>query len=78
MLHSTGRGELADRQMLLGQFLRQLMRLAEEFGIAVVITNQVNGLIVVLFFLPSRFSFEYRTTIDDRRSWWYEFCEGRE
>lgn len=29
------------RQMHLGQFLRQLTRLAEEFGIAVVITNQV-------------------------------------
>lgn len=27
--------------MQLGQFLRQLTRLAEEFGIAVVITNQV-------------------------------------
>jgi RecA/RadA recombinase len=27
--------------MHLGQFLRQLTRLAEEFGIAVVITNQV-------------------------------------
>lgn len=29
------------RQMHLAQFLRQLTRLAEEFGIAVVITNQV-------------------------------------
>lgn len=28
-------------QMHLAQFLRQLTRLAEEFGIAVVITNQV-------------------------------------
>jgi len=28
--------------MHLGQFLRQLTRLAEEFGIAVVITNQVS------------------------------------
>ena len=37
----TGRGELSERQMHLGQFLRQLTRLAEEFGIAVVITNQV-------------------------------------
>lgn len=36
-----GRGELSERQMQLGQFLRQLTRLAEEFGIAVVITNQV-------------------------------------
>ena len=28
----TGRGELSDRQVQLGQFLRQLTRLAEEFG----------------------------------------------
>lgn len=37
----VGRGELSDRQIQLGQFLRQLTRLAEEFGIAVVLTNQV-------------------------------------
>jgi DNA repair protein RAD51 len=37
----NGRGELSERQMSLGQFLRQLTRLAEEFGIAVVLTNQV-------------------------------------
>eukprot|EP01006_Ploeotia_vitrea_P056327 TRINITY_DN68091_c2_g1_i1.p1 TRINITY_DN68091_c2_g1~~TRINITY_DN68091_c2_g1_i1.p1 ORF type:complete len:342 (+),score=0.75 TRINITY_DN68091_c2_g1_i1:93-1118(+) len=37
----TGRAELSERQIQLGQFLRQLTRLAEEFGIAVVITNQV-------------------------------------
>lgn len=36
-----GRGELSERQMQLAQFLRQLTRLAEEFGIAVVLTNQV-------------------------------------
>jgi DNA repair protein RAD51 len=37
----SGRGELAERQMKLAQFLRKLMRLADEFGVAVVITNQV-------------------------------------
>lgn len=37
----SGRGELASRQMHLAKFLRYLMRLADEFGIAVVITNQV-------------------------------------
>jgi DNA repair protein RAD51 len=37
----SGRGELAPRQMHLGRFLRLLQRLADEFGIAVVITNQV-------------------------------------
>jgi DNA repair protein RAD51 len=36
-----GRGELSERQMQLGQFLRTLTRLAEEFGVAVYITNQV-------------------------------------
>lgn len=37
----SGRGELAARQMHLARFLRMLQRLADEFGIAVVITNQV-------------------------------------
>merc|ERR1712071_332743 len=37
----SGRGELSARQMHLAQFLRQLLRLADEFGVAVVITNQV-------------------------------------
>lgn len=37
----NGRGELSERQMQLGQFLRQLTRIAEEFGVAVVMTNQV-------------------------------------
>ena len=36
-----GRGELADRQQQLGKFLRALQRIADEFGVAVVITNQV-------------------------------------
>eukprot|EP00752_Nemacystus_decipiens_P009397 g8400.t1 len=36
-----GRGELSERQMQLAQFLRQLTRMAEEFGVAVVLTNQV-------------------------------------
>jgi DNA repair protein RAD51 len=35
--------------MHLGQFLRQLTRLAEEFGIAVVITNQVCAAAWVVF-----------------------------
>jgi DNA repair protein RAD51 len=37
----SGRGELSARQMHLARFLRQLLRLADEFGVAVVITNQV-------------------------------------
>jgi len=36
-----GRGELAARQMHLGRFLRNLMKLATEHGVAVVLTNQV-------------------------------------
>nr|XP_002126934.1 DNA repair protein RAD51 homolog 1 [Ciona intestinalis] len=37
----SGRGELSARQMHLGRFLRTLLRLADEFGVAVIITNQV-------------------------------------
>jgi DNA repair protein RAD51 len=37
----SGRGELSARQMHLARFLRQLLRIADEFGVAVVITNQV-------------------------------------
>lgn len=37
----SGRGELADRQAHLAKFLRGCLGLAEQFGIAVVITNQV-------------------------------------
>ncbi|UKK02529.1 DNA repair protein Rad51 [Theileria orientalis] len=37
----SGRGELASRQMHLCKFLRALQRIADTFGVAVVITNQV-------------------------------------
>lgn len=37
----SGRGELSERQMHLAKFLRILHRIADEFGVAVVITNQV-------------------------------------
>ncbi|KAL7752467.1 recombinase rad51 [Sorochytrium milnesiophthora] len=37
----SGRGELSARQMHLARFLRTLLRLADEFGCAVVMTNQV-------------------------------------
>jgi DNA repair protein RAD51 len=37
----SGRAELAPRQMHLARFLRMLLRLADEFGVAVVLTNQV-------------------------------------
>jgi len=37
----SGRGELASRQQMLASYLRNLMRMADEFGVGVVITNQV-------------------------------------
>eukprot|EP00486_Rosalina_sp_Unknown_P015460 CAMPEP_0201595610 /NCGR_PEP_ID=MMETSP0190_2-20130828/192558_1 /ASSEMBLY_ACC=CAM_ASM_000263 /TAXON_ID=37353 /ORGANISM="Rosalina sp." /LENGTH=350 /DNA_ID=CAMNT_0048055659 /DNA_START=174 /DNA_END=1226 /DNA_ORIENTATION=+ len=37
----VGRAELAERQQILGKFLRQLLQLCDIFGVAVVITNQV-------------------------------------
>merc|ERR1719336_3562218 len=37
----TGRGELCERQGALNRFLRKLQRIADEHGVAVVITNQV-------------------------------------
>ncbi|XP_055587329.1 DNA repair protein RAD51 homolog A [Uranotaenia lowii] len=37
----SGRGELNARQVNLGKFMRMLLRLADEFGVAVIITNQV-------------------------------------
>jgi len=37
----TGRGELFQRQALLGKFLRNLKRLSEEFNLAAIVSNQV-------------------------------------
>eukprot|EP00866_Antonospora_locustae_P001394 jgi/Antlo1/1394/1237 len=37
----TGRGELGERQQKLNQFLARLLRMGEEFGIAIFITNQM-------------------------------------
>ncbi|CCF60534.1 hypothetical protein KAFR_0K01800 [Kazachstania africana CBS 2517] len=37
----SGRGELSARQMHLAKFMRSLQRLADQFGVAVVVTNQV-------------------------------------
>ncbi|PHT85845.1 Meiotic recombination protein DMC1 -like protein [Capsicum annuum] len=37
----TGRGELADRQQKLAQMLSRLIKIAEEFNVAVYMTNQV-------------------------------------
>lgn len=37
----SGRGELAERQQKLGKMMSHLMKIAEEFNVAVYITNQV-------------------------------------
>jgi DNA repair protein RAD51 len=37
----NGRGELSVRQISLGRYLKQLQKLADEFGVAVLVTNQV-------------------------------------
>lgn len=36
----SGRGELAERQQKLGRMLSKLTKIAEEFNIAIVLTNQ--------------------------------------
>ena len=38
-----GRGELSERQQRLGQFLSRLNKMADEFNVAVVYTNQVQA-----------------------------------
>jgi meiotic recombination protein DMC1 len=58
----SGRGELSERQQKLGQHLSQLVKLAEEFNIAVVVINQcmadpVRILTLLHFFLFFFFSF---------------------
>ena len=37
----SGRGELSERQQKLGKVLFDLRKLAEEFGIAIMLTNQM-------------------------------------
>lgn len=39
----NGRGELSGRQTHLGRFLRGLQRLADEFGVACIVSNQVDA-----------------------------------
>jgi DNA repair protein RadA len=39
----AGRGTLADRQQRLNQLLHRLVRIAEIYGVAIVITNQVQS-----------------------------------
>ena len=37
----SGRGELSERQVVLGKTLSKIMKLSEQFNVAVFITNQV-------------------------------------
>lgn len=37
----TGRGELAERQQVLGKLLSRLQKISEEFNVAVFLSNQV-------------------------------------
>lgn len=39
----VGRGELAERQQRIGQVMMRLKKLAEEFNLVVIITNQVTA-----------------------------------
>ncbi|KAK4689663.1 meiotic recombination protein DMC1, partial [Tremellales sp. Uapishka_1] len=39
----SGRGELSERQQKLNQFLSRLQKIAEEFNVAVLLTNQVQA-----------------------------------
>ncbi|EKX42770.1 Rad51 recombinase recA, partial [Guillardia theta CCMP2712] len=48
----VGRGELAARQQHLALFLRALQRIADEFGVAVVVTNQVVAQVDGMSFNP--------------------------
>ena len=39
----SGRGELAERQQVLGKVLSKLQKISEQFNIAIFITNQVTA-----------------------------------
>jgi len=50
----TGRGQLADRQQRLNRYLHQLQRLAEQYNLAVYVTNQVMSDPAQLFGDPTK------------------------
>lgn len=49
----SGRGQLADRQQKLNKYLHNLMRLAEQYNIAVYVTNQVMANPAMMFGDPT-------------------------
>lgn len=64
----SGRGELSARQMHLARFLRMLLRLADEFGVAVLITNQVVAQVSALHQRLHRLENQVRNTPVLKRS----------
>ncbi|MEK6830403.1 MAG: DNA repair and recombination protein RadA, partial [Nanoarchaeota archaeon] len=49
----AGRGQLADRQQKLNKYLHNLMRMAEQFNLAVYVTNQVMANPAMMFGDPT-------------------------
>jgi len=49
-----GRGKLAERQQLLNRFMHDLVRIAELYDVAIVITNQVQSQPDIMFGDPTR------------------------
>lgn len=49
----TGRGQLADRQQKLNRYLHNLMKMAEQFNLAVYVTNQVMANPAMMFGDPT-------------------------
>lgn len=47
----AGRGELSERQQKLGQHLGHLVRLAEEFNIAIVVSDLYNWIFDCVLFI---------------------------
>ena len=45
----SGRGELADRQQKLAQFMSRLQKISEEYNVAIFITNQMTADPGILF-----------------------------
>ncbi len=49
----TGRGQLADRQQKLNKYLHNLMKIAEQYNLAIYVTNQVMANPAVMFGDPT-------------------------
>ncbi len=49
----SGRGQLADRQQKLNKYLHELMRLAEQYNLAIYVTNQVMSNPAMMFGDPT-------------------------